>query len=56
MMDAGNQKKDNKAEFESAIKGNEEIRNMKFHHMTFDQLEDALETNINNSKFEHGNI
>jgi sodium/potassium-transporting ATPase subunit alpha len=48
MMDAGAQKKSNKAEFESAIKGNEEIRNMKFHHMTFDQLEDALETNINN--------
>lgn len=49
-MDAGGKKKSGKGDFDNAIKGNEEIRNMKFHHMTFDDLEDALETNINDSK------
>lgn len=49
-MDAGGKKKGGKGEFESAIKGNEEIRNMRYHHMTFDELEDSLETNINDSK------
>jgi hypothetical protein len=50
-MDAGAKKKDSKADFDNAIKGNEEIRNMKFHGMTFDELEAKLETRINDSKF-----
>ena len=50
MMDAGAKKKGGKADFESAIKGNEEIREMKFHHMTFDELEEHFETNLSDSK------
>lgn len=52
-MDAGNKgKKKNggKADFENAIKGNEEIRNMRWHIMNFDELEDALDTDIAESK------
>jgi len=48
-MDAG-AKKSSKNEFDNAIKGNEEIRNMKYHSMTFEELELSLETNINDSK------
>lgn len=51
MMDAGAKKKGNKGDFEGAIKGNEEIRNMRYHFMTFEELEDSLETNISESKF-----
>lgn len=51
-MDAGSKKKGSKADFDSAIKGNEEIRNMKFHEMNFDELETKLETSIVDSKFE----
>ena len=50
-MDAGAKKKSSKADFDNAIKGNEDIRNMRFHHMTFEELEDNLETNINDRKF-----
>lgn len=53
MMDAGAKKKGNKGDFEGAIKGNEEIRNMRFHMMTFEELEDTLETNISESKWKH---
>lgn len=51
-MDAGSKKKKSggKADFDNAVKGNEEIRNMRFHFMTFDELEDNLETNISESK------
>ena len=49
-MDAGKKKKSGKNEFENAIKGNEEIRNMTFHAMTFEQLEEKLGTNIVDSK------
>ena len=49
-MDAGS-KKNSKNEFENALKGNEEIRNMKYHSMTFDELEQGLETNISESTF-----
>ena len=52
-MDAGAKKKSSKADFDNAIKGNEEIRNMKFHEMNFDELENKLETRIVNSKFKH---
>jgi hypothetical protein len=51
MMDAGTKKKGSKGDFEGAIKGNEEIRNMRYHFMTFEELEDSLETNISESKF-----
>jgi hypothetical protein len=52
MMDqTGKKKKSGKADFDNAVKGNEAIRNMRFHYMTFDELEDALETNVNESKF-----
>lgn len=47
-MDAKGKKKG--GDFESAIKGNEEIRNMRFHHMTVDELEESLDTNIQGSK------
>lgn len=50
MDEKGKGKKGGKSDFDSAIKGNEEIRNMRFHHMTFEELEDTLETNINESK------
>lgn len=52
-MDAGqkHKHKSGKGDFENAIKGNEEIRNMRFHHMTFDELQEALETNIDESKY-----
>lgn len=43
-------KKGGKAEFESAIKGNEAIRNMKFHMLTFEELEELFGTNISDSK------
>ena len=49
-MDAGKKKKSGKNEFENAVKGNEEIRNMTFHAMTFEQLEDNLGTSIVESK------
>lgn len=51
-MDAGakKKKKGGKAEFDNAIKGNEEIRNMRYHIMTFEELEVNLETNITESK------
>lgn len=45
-------KKKGKNDFDSAIKGNEEIRNMRFHAMTFDELEENFETNIGDSKLE----
>jgi len=48
-MDAGS-KKSSKNEFDKALKGNEEIRNMKYHSMNFDELEQSLETSINDSK------
>ena len=52
MMDNfGKKKSSGKADFDNAIKGNEAIRNMRFHHMNFDELEDSLETSINDSKF-----
>jgi len=52
MMDQTGKKKGGKgADFDAAIKGNEAIRSMKFHFMTFDELEDALETSVNESKF-----
>lgn len=50
MMDAGAKQKQNKGDFEGAIKGNEEIRNMRFHMMTFEDLENTLETSITESK------
>lgn len=43
-------KKSNKDEFDNAIKGNEEIRNMTYHGMTFDELEKSLDTRVNDSK------
>mmetsp|Transcript_13097 Transcript_13097/g.15135 ORF Transcript_13097/g.15135 Transcript_13097/m.15135 type:complete len:1178 (-) Transcript_13097:54-3587(-) len=46
----GKKKKGGKSEFDSAIKGNEEIRNMRFHFMTFEELSDKLETNIVDKK------
>ena len=49
-MDVKRKTKDKKSDFDSAIKGNEEIRNMRYHAMTFDELEDSLETNISESK------
>jgi hypothetical protein len=49
-MDAGKKKKSSKDDFNNAIKGNEEIRTMKYHEMTFDELETKLETSINDSK------
>ena len=49
-MDAGKKKKSGKSDFESAIKGNEEIRSMTYHTMTIDQLEDKLGTSIAESK------
>ena len=50
-MDATkNKKKSGKNEFDSAVKGNEEIRNMRYHKMTFDELEEELETNISQRK------
>ena len=53
MMDAG-AKKDNKVDFEGAVKGNEDIRNIKFHTMTMEELEDNLQTNIAESKYTQG--
>ena len=49
-MDATKKKKSGKNEFENAIKGNEEIRAMTYHTMTFEQLEEKLSTNISDSK------
>ena len=49
-MDVKKKTKDKKSDFDSAIKGNEEIRNMRYHAMTFDELEESLETNISESK------
>ena len=49
-MDFKFKTKDKKSDFDSAIKGNEEIRNMRYHIMTFDELEESLETNISESK------
>jgi hypothetical protein len=46
----GKKKKGGKSEFDAAIKGNEEIRSMRFHKMNFEELEQDLETNINDSK------
>lgn len=52
MMDNfGKKKSSGKAEFDNAIKGNEAIRNMRFHHMNIDELEDTLGTSITDSKF-----
>lgn len=48
-MDKG-KKKSSKDEFDNAIKGNEEIRNMLYHGMTFDELEKTLDTNITPGK------
>lgn len=50
MDKTGKKKGGNKADFDNAIKGNEAIRSMRFHYMTFDELEDNLETSINESK------
>eukprot|EP00344_Euplotes_crassus_P005805 CAMPEP_0196998080 /NCGR_PEP_ID=MMETSP1380-20130617/3549_1 /TAXON_ID=5936 /ORGANISM="Euplotes crassus, Strain CT5" /LENGTH=1183 /DNA_ID=CAMNT_0042414523 /DNA_START=32 /DNA_END=3583 /DNA_ORIENTATION=- len=44
-MDKG-KKKSNKDEFDNAVKGNEEIRNMTYHKMNMNQLEESLETRI----------
>lgn len=49
-MDAGAKKKHCKKGIESAMKENEAIRNMQFHAMTIEQLEDNFETNIHDSK------
>ena len=49
-MDVVKKKKSGKSEFENAIKGNEEIRAMTYHAMTFEQLEEKLTTNISDSK------
>ena len=52
MKDRTGKKKKGKSEFDAAIKGNEEIRTMRFHKMTFEELEQEFDTNINESKFE----
>ena len=49
-MDVKRKTKDKKSDFDSAIKGNEEIRAMTYHTMTFEQLEEKLSTNISDSK------
>jgi biopolymer transport protein ExbB/TolQ len=46
----GKKKKGGKSDFDAAVKGNEEIRAMKFHKMTFEELEQEFETNINDSE------
>jgi hypothetical protein len=43
-------KKSSKDDFDNAIKGNENLKNMTYHTMNFDELEQSLETRINNSK------
>ena len=48
-MDSGTKKKSEKGGFDAAVKGNEEIRRMMFHKMTFDELEESFETNISES-------
>lgn len=48
-MDKG-KKKSNKDDFDNAVKGNEEIRNMTYHKMNMNQLEESLETRINDRK------
>jgi hypothetical protein len=49
MKKRGKKKGDGKAEFDAAIKGNENIRNMRYHMMTFEQIEEEFDTNINDS-------
>ena len=49
-MDVKGKSQDKKSDFDSAIKGNEEIRNMRYHAMTFDELEETFDTNISESK------
>jgi hypothetical protein len=46
----GKKKKGGKEEFDAAIKGNEEIRTMRFHKMTIEELEQEFDTNINDSE------
>jgi hypothetical protein len=50
MDKTGKKKGGAKAGFDAAIKGNEEIRTMRYHKMTFEELEEDLDTNIQDSK------
>ena len=43
-------KKSNKQDMNSLIKSNEDIRNMRFHSLTIEELEDKLTTNISDRK------